>query len=182
MSKYFPMNGQGKSLTLGNIFSDTNLILTGITLMVMLFSLFSLIIPILPGLEIIWVAALVYGIIAHFDARGWIMFGIITLLMILGELAEHLLMGTKAHKGGAPWWVVLIVLVVAIAGNLVIPILGGILAGVLALFTIEYLRSQDSDKAWSATRGLLVGFAWGFVARFTAGLLMIGAWCVWAFY
>ncbi len=166
---------------MGNVLSDTNLIVTGITLVVMLFSLFSLIIPILPGLEIIWVAALVYGIIAHFDARGWIIFGIITFLMIVGELAEHLLMGIKAHKGGAPWWVVLIVLVVAIAGNFVIPILGGILAGVFTLFVIEYLRSKDLDKAWSATRGFLVGFIWGFAARFTAGLLMIGAWCVWAF-
>ena len=168
-------------LALSNILSDTNLTLTVITLVVMLFSLFSLIIPILPGLEIMWVAALVYGIIAHFDTRGWIMFGIITLLMIVGELAEHLLMGTKAHQGGAPWWVVIIVLIVAIAGNFVIPILGGILAGVLALFTIEYLRLEDSDKAWSATRGLLIGFAWGFAARFTAGLLMIGTWCFWAF-
>jgi uncharacterized protein YqgC (DUF456 family) len=167
--------------TLGNILSDTNLILTGITLVVMLFGLLLLIIPILPGLEIIWVAALVFGIIAHFDARGWIMFGIITLLVIVGELAEHLLMGTKAHKGGAPWWVVLIVLVVAIAGNFIIPILGGILAGVLALFGIELLRSEDSEKAWAATRGLLVGFAWGFVAKFAAGLLMIAVWCLWAF-
>ena len=170
------------SLTLGNIFSDANLTLTVITLVVMLSGLFSLIIPIMPGLLIIWVAALGYGIFAGFSKLGWIMIGVITLFGIGGELAEHLLMGTKAHKGGAPWWVVIIVLIVAIAGNFVIPILGGILAGVLALFTIEYLRLEDADKAWSATRGLLVGFAWGFAARFTAGLLMIGTWCFWAFY
>jgi len=170
------------SLTLGNIFSDTNLTLTVITLVVMLSGLFSLIIPIMPGLLIIWVAALGYGIFAGFSTLGWIMIGVITLFGFVGELAEHLLMGTKAHQGGAPWWVVIIVLIVAIAGNFVIPILGGILAGVLALFTIEYLRLEDADKAWSATRGLLVGFAWGFAARFTAGLLMIGTWCFWAFY
>jgi uncharacterized protein YqgC (DUF456 family) len=167
---------------LSNIFSETNLILTVITLVVMLSGLFSLIIPIMPGLVIIWVAALGYGIFAGFGTFGWIMFGVITLLGIVGELVENLLMGTKAHQGGAPWWVVIIVLIVAIAGNFVIPILGGILAGVLALFTIEYLRLEDSDKAWSATRGLLIGFAWGFAARFTAGLLMMGAWCVWALY
>jgi uncharacterized protein YqgC (DUF456 family) len=168
-------------MTIGNIFIETDLILTGITLAVMLFGLFGLIIPILPGLVIIWVAALGYGIFVGFDTLGWIMFAIITVLMIVGELAEHVLMGTQAHKEGAPWWVILIVLVVAIAGNFVVPILGGILAGLLALFGIEWLRSKDARKALVSTRGLLIGFAWGFVARFTAGLAMIGSWCVGVF-
>jgi uncharacterized protein YqgC (DUF456 family) len=168
-------------MTMGDLSIDTNLILTGITVVVMLFGLFGLIIPILPGLVIIWLAALGYGIFVGFDTLGWIMFAIITVLMIVGELAEHVLMGTQAHKEGAPWWVVLIVLVVAIAGNFVIPIFGGILAGVLALFGIEWLRSKDTKKAWSSTRGMLIGFAWGFAARFATGLVMIGSWCIWAF-
>jgi uncharacterized protein YqgC (DUF456 family) len=168
-------------MTIGNNFIATDLILTGITLVAMLIGLFGLIIPILPGLVIIWIAALAYGIFAGFETLGWIMFAIITVLMILGEIAEHVLMGTLAHKEGAPWWVVLIVLPVAIAGNLVVPLLGGILAGVLALFGIEWLRSKDARKALASTRGLLVGFAWGFVTRFATGLLMIGSWCVWVF-
>ena len=163
------------------MFIETELILAGITLVVMLFGLFGLIVPILPGLVIIWVAALGYGIFAGFDKLGWIMFAIITILMIFGELAENVLMGTHAHKEGAPWWVVLIVLAVAIAGNFVVPILGGILAGLLALFGIEGLRTKDAKKALASMRGLLVGFAWGFVARFATGLVMIGSWCVGVF-
>ena len=168
-------------MTIGSMFIETDLILAGITLVVMLFGLFGLIVPILPGLVIIWVAALGYGIFAGFDTPGWIMFAIITVLMIFGELAEHVLMGTHAHKEGAPWWVVLIVLAVAIAGNFLVPILGGILAGLLALFGIEWLRSKDAKKALASMRGLLVGFAWGFVARFATGLVMIGSWCVGVF-
>jgi uncharacterized protein YqgC (DUF456 family) len=165
-------------MTLGGINIDAGLILTGITLIVMLFGLFGLIIPILPGLVIIWVAALGYGIFAGFDTTGWVMFAIISVLLIAGELAEHVLMGTMAHKEGAPWWVVGIVLVVAIAGNFIIPILGGLLAGLLALFCIEYLRLKEPKKALSSMRGLLVGYAWGFVVRFSAGLMMIGSWFV----
>jgi uncharacterized protein YqgC (DUF456 family) len=168
-------------MTIGDISIETDSILAGIALVVMLFGLFGLIIPILPGLVIIWVAALGYGIFAGFDTLGWIMFAVITALMIIGELAEHVLMGTQVHKEGAPWWVVLIVLVIAIAGNFVIPIIGGILAGVLALFGIEWLRSKDAKIALASTRGLLVGFALGFAARFAAGLLMISSWCVGAF-
>jgi uncharacterized protein YqgC (DUF456 family) len=168
-------------MTIGDISIENDLLPAGITLVVMLVGLLGLIIPILPGLVIIWIAALGYGIFAGFDTLGWIMFAIITVLMIAGELAEHVLMGTLAHKEGAPWWVILIVLPVAIAGNLAVPILGGILAGLLALFGIEWLRSKDAKKALASTRGLLVGFAWGFVARFSTGLVMIGSWCVGAF-
>jgi uncharacterized protein YqgC (DUF456 family) len=168
-------------MSIGNIFIDSDLIAAGITLVVMLIGLFGLIIPILPGLVIIWVAALGYGLFAGFETHGWIIFAIISVLLIVGELAEHVLMGTMVHKEGAPWWVVLIVLVVAIAGNLIFPVLGGILAGLLALFGIEWLRLKEAEKALASSKGLLVGFAWGFVVRFATGLAMIGSWCIGTF-
>jgi hypothetical protein len=98
-----------------------------------------------------------------------------------GELAKHVLMRAFAHWEGAPWWVILIVLAVAIAGNFVVPILGGILAGFLVLFGIEWLCSKDAKKVLTSMRGSLVGFAWGFVVRFATRLVMIGSWCVGVF-
>jgi uncharacterized protein len=163
------------------VFNGINHIQIGIILLVMLVGLFGLIIPILPGLLIIWLAALAYGIFGGFETSGWIMFAIICVLMIVGELAEHVLMGALAHKGGAPWWVLLITLAAAIVGNLVVPILGGILTGLLALFGIEWIRLKDAKKALISSRGLLVGYAWGFAIRFTTGLLMVGSYCFWAF-
>jgi uncharacterized protein YqgC (DUF456 family) len=168
-------------MTLGDTTIGTELVLAGITLVMMLVGLFGLMVPIVPGLAVIWGAALGYGVFAGFGALGWIMFAVITVLMIAGEVVEHVLMGTHAHKEGAPWWVVIVALAAAIAGNLVVPLLGGLLAGLLALFGIEWLRSKDAEKAFVRTRGMLVGFAWAFVARFAAGLAMIGSWCVWAF-
>jgi uncharacterized protein YqgC (DUF456 family) len=168
-------------MTIGNFFIETETILTGVSLASMLVGLFSLIIPILPGLLLIWSAALGYGIFVGFDTLGWVMFAITSPLLIVGELAEHILMGTQAHKEGAPWWVILITLLVAIAGNFFVPILGGILAGMLALFGIEWLRSKEAKKAWASTRGLLMGFALGFATRFSAGLAMISSWCIGAF-
>jgi uncharacterized protein YqgC (DUF456 family) len=168
-------------MTIGDISISKDLILAGFTLGIMLVGLFGLIIPILPGLVIIWFAALGYGLFAGFEVRGWVLFAVITLLMIAGELAEHVLMGALALKQGVPWWVVLIVLGVAIAGNMVVPFLGGILAGLLALFVLEWLRSRDAKKALARMLALLVGFALGFCTRFMAGLGMIGSWSIWAF-
>ncbi len=72
-----------------------------------------LVIPILPGLVIIWVAALGYGLAAGFGTLGWIMFAILTVLMLAGSIVDNILMGTSAHKEGAPWWVILL----AMAGS-----------------------------------------------------------------
>jgi uncharacterized protein YqgC (DUF456 family) len=166
-------------MSIGDLFINTDLLLAVFTLVVMLLGLFGLIIPILPGLVIIWLAALGYGLVAGFGTLGWIMFAIISVLLVVGEMAEHVLMGTLTHKGGAPWWVVLVVLAVAIAGNFIIPILGGVLAGLVALLGIEWLRTKNTKIALVSMRGLLVGFAWGFAARFSTGLVMIGSWCVW---
>jgi uncharacterized protein YqgC (DUF456 family) len=151
-----------------------------IALMVMLMGL--LVVPILPGLVIIWVAALGYGIAAGFGTLGWVMFAFITVLMIVGSVVDNVLMGTQAHKEGAPWWVILIALVVAIVGSFVIPIpiIGGILAALLTLFVIEWIRRKDWRKALLSIKGMLVGWGWAFVFRFIMGVIMIGLWLIWA--
>jgi len=141
-----------------------------------------LVIPILPGLVIIWVAALGYGITAGFGTLGWIMFALITVLMLAGSILDNVLMGAQAHKEGAPWWVVLIALVAAIIGSFVIPIpiIGGILAALLVLFLIEYIRLKDARRALTSMRGMLIGCGWAAAFRVIIGLVMIGLWLIWA--
>jgi uncharacterized protein YqgC (DUF456 family) len=141
-----------------------------------------IVIPILPGLVIIWVAALGYGMAAGFGTLGWVMFAISTVLMLGGSLLDSLLMGSSAHKEGAPWWVILLALLGAIVGTFVIPIpiVGGLLAALLVLFVIESIRRKDWKKALNAMRGMLVGCGWAVVFRFIIGMIMIGLWLIWA--
>ena len=49
-----------------------------VVLAVMLFGLFSLFIPVLPGLVIIWVPTLVYGLLTGFNWVSGILFALIT--------------------------------------------------------------------------------------------------------
>ncbi len=141
-----------------------------------------LVLPLLPGLVIIWAAALIYGLVAGFGTLGWIMFALITVLMLAGSIIDNVLMGTSAHKGGAPWWVILLAMLAAIAGSILIPIpiLGGILAALLTLFGIEWLRCRDWRKALASIKGMMIGWGWAFVIRFITGIIMIGLWLIWA--
>ncbi|MGA2503707.1 MAG: DUF456 family protein [Anaerolineales bacterium] len=159
---------------------DIEQVARGVAIVMMAVGL--LVIPILPGLIIIWAAALGYGIVAGFGSLGWSMFALITVLMVGGSVMDNVLMGAQAHKGGAPWWVVLIALVSAILGNFIIPIpiIGGILAALLVLFLLELLRLKDAKKALTSMRGMLVGCGWAVVFRVIIGLVMIGLWLIWA--
>jgi uncharacterized protein YqgC (DUF456 family) len=91
-------------------------------------------------------------------------------------------MGTKAHKAGAPWWVVLLSLVSAIVGSVVIPIpiIGGVLAALMVLFLIEWIRLKDHRKAFQSMKGMVIGCTWAVVFRVIIGLAMIGLWIFWA--
>jgi uncharacterized protein YqgC (DUF456 family) len=167
-------------MPIGPYFINVDVIIKGITLTGMLVGL--LVIPILPGLTIIWVAALGYGLAAGFGVLGWVMFALITLLMLVGSVVDNILMGTSAHKEGASWWVILLAMLAAILGSFLIPIpiLGGILAALLTLFGIEWLRRKDWRKALASIKGMMIGWGWAFVIRFIIGMVMIGLWLIWA--
>jgi hypothetical protein len=166
-------------MPIGPYFINVDLIIQAFTLTAMLVGL--LVLPILPGLVIIWGAALGYGLAAGFGTLGWIMFAIMTVLMLAGSIVDNILMGTSAHKEGAPWWVILLAMLAAILGSILIPIpiIGGVLAALLTLFGIEWLRRKDWRKALLSIKGMLIGWGWAFVIRFIIGMLMIGLWLIW---
>jgi len=151
-----------------------------LTLTFMLFGLFGLIIPVVPGLVIIWVAALGYGIAASFGTLGWIMFAIISLLMVAGSVIDNVLMGTQARQSGASWVSIAAALVFGIAGNFVLPVIGGLIAALLALFIAEWIRCKNWRESLKSVRGMAWGCGWAFVIRFIMGVVMIGLWLVWA--
>jgi hypothetical protein len=167
-------------VAIGPYFIDIPLLITSITLTVMLAGM--LVLAFLPGLVIIWAAALGYGLAAGFGTLGWIIFAVLTVLMIAGSVIDNIMMGRSAHKEGAPWWAVLLALVAAIVGSFVIPIpvIGGILAALVTLFGIEWIRRKDWRKALASLKGMAIGWGWALVIRFIIGLVMIGLWLIWA--
>src|SRR4030042_5193933 len=73
------------------------------TLIILFVGLFGLIVPIFPGIMVIWLAALGYGMATGFTTLGWVLFAVITILFITGATIDNILMGAKARKEGAAW-------------------------------------------------------------------------------
>ncbi len=151
-----------------------------LTLLVMLVGLVLLIVPIFPGITVIWVAALLYGIVTGFDTLGIVIIVLITLGMIAGISADNLLMGAGARRGGASWLTIIVALIAGIAGTVLFPPIGGLIAIPIAIFLIELLRNREWRSAWRATRGVALGWGLSFLVRFGIGLVMISAWLIWA--
>jgi len=150
-----------------------------LTQIIVLFGLFGLIVPIFPGMVVIWLAILGYGVIKGFGNLGVVLFVVITLLMLFGTMVDNILMGAGARKGGASWTTIGVALVAGIVGTLVWPPFGGIIAAPLVIFSLEYWRSRDMHIAWEALRGLATGWGLSFVVRFGIGLVMMALWWLW---
>jgi len=157
--------------------ADTLLVL--LVLGVMLVGLASLLIPIIPGLLIIWLAGLGYGLLAGFGTWGPWLFGLITLLALAGAVVDNLFMAAGAKIGGASWWSVLAASVLALVGLFAFPPLGGLIGAFLGIMLAEYYRVRDWQKAWAATKGMAAGCGGAVLARLAIGAVMIGAWGLW---
>lgn len=152
-----------------------------LTTLTMVFGLLGLIIPIFPGNVVMWVAALVYGLIFGFGRLGGIMFAIISLLMLAAVMADNVLMGAKAREKGASWGSILLALAAGVVFTFVFPPIGGIIAAPLVLFLMEFQRLGDSSEATKVVKGLLTGWGLAFVVRFGLGVMMIVFWGIWAY-
>lgn len=146
---------------------------------VMLVSLITLIIPGIPGITFIWLAALIYGLVVGFEKPGGIFIGIISALMLLGNVVDNLMMGAGARKGGAPWLTTLATVVAAVVGSIAFPPFGGVIAAGVVLFVLEAIRLKNSEIALKSTGEMLKGFGCSFLVRFLIGMIMIGLWITW---
>lgn len=152
-----------------------------VPLLFMLVGLFGLIIPIFPGILVIWLSALFFGLLVDFDTLGIVLFIFITLGAVAGMLADNILMGAGARAGGASWLTIIVGVIAGVLGTFLIPFIGGIILAPLAILLLEFVRRRDLPAAWRATRGLMFGWGLSFLVRFGIGLLMIALWLAWAF-
>jgi uncharacterized protein YqgC (DUF456 family) len=152
-----------------------------ITLAIMLVGLLSLFTLVVPGLVIIWVGALIYALILGLNWPSGILFGFITVLMLVGNLVDNLMMGAGARQKGASWLSIGVALIAAVVGTLAWPPFGGLLAALAGILIVELIRLKEMKKAWESLKGMASGCGWAFVIRFLIGVIMIFWWLVWAF-
>jgi uncharacterized protein len=156
-------------------------LLFGITVAFMLLGIAGIIIPILPGMVLIWLSALVYAVIEGFAAVDWITFGVITIIALVAGTSEIWLPLLGAKTTGASRRSLVLGALGGILGFFFLgaffPIIGSLFGGVigysLGILLGQYHKYRDWGLAIRAGLGGLAGWGVSTAIQLGAGLIII---------
>ncbi len=135
----------------------------------------------LPGMTVIWLIALVYGLLEGFGKLGAWILGIMAVIMVGSYILSFWLRQAGARHTGASWKGIALGCVFGLFGVFLIPVIGLPLGVVAGVYAVEYARLRDVQAAWQTTRGAIFGFGIGILQETIVSLLMIGLWLFWVF-
>ena len=147
----------------------------GLTIGFMVLGLIGILVPLIPGMLLIWLAVVFYtgfpGGLSYLSPT----FIIITLVALVTGTADFWLPLLGARTTGASWHALLLGTIGAIAGLfwIPIPILGSIIGYALGVLLGQYWKLGDWGLAVRASIGGLAGWGIATAIQLGAGLLII---------
>ncbi len=160
------------------------IVIESFTLFILLAGLMGLLIPVFPGLTIMWLSTLFYAIVEA--AKGnmtwvdWMLFVFITLLMIGGNIIDNIIIAKHVRDKNVPWSSILWAFAAGLVVSLFFTPLAGMIASPLGLFLAEWNRLKVREAALANTKAWMTGWGWSVAARISIGFLMIVFWGLWA--
>jgi uncharacterized protein YqgC (DUF456 family) len=140
----------------------------------MLVGLAGVILPVLPGIPLVWLGLFIYAIFTGFDSisvTAVVVFFIIMLLTLVLDFLAPIL-GAKKYKAtkvgmlGAFLGLMIGLFTLGFWGVILGPFLGALLG--------ELIASRKPVTALKAALGTFIGFVFGTLLRLVVGLTMIG--------
>jgi hypothetical protein len=155
----------------------------GVAVALIVVGLVGTIIPILPGILLIWLAVLAYAVIESFTAIDVFTFIILTLIALVAGTADIWLSALGAKTGGASRRAIFLGIIGSIIGLVLgtplipIPIFGSLIGSVLGyaigLLLGQYHKYQDWNTAIRASLGGVAGWGVATVVQFAGGVLIL---------
>jgi uncharacterized protein YqgC (DUF456 family) len=139
--------------------------------------LVGIVVAAIPGLILIWAAILVWVLVEQ-TPGAWFIFGLATILTIVGQVVKYLIPGRRLREAGIPKRSVVLGAVLSIVGFFVIPVVGFIIGFVLGVYLAERFRLDTHDRAWASTRKAMAAAGLSIVIELAAGLAIAGSWAV----
>jgi uncharacterized protein len=135
-----------------------------------------ILVPVLPGLLLVWIATVGTLLVQGTDLAGWTIAVVLTCLFAAGTAATILLPARQGRQGGAPASTFVFAGVGAVVGFFVLPVLGLIVGALLGLFVGERQRLGDNREAVAATGRVLRAYGVGVLIEALIGVTMIMIW------
>jgi uncharacterized protein YqgC (DUF456 family) len=149
-------------------------------LLVLLVGLAGTLLPVLPGILLMWAGVISYGFFVGFDAIGIVVIVLATALTIAAIALGVILPKRAAADSGASWKSQVAAAIGAVIGFFVIPVVGIIVGAIVGIAIAEYWSTQDWELTKQSTIAIAKGFGLSTLAQFAIGFMILVMWVTWA--
>jgi hypothetical protein len=132
-----------------------------------------LLLPMLPGMPLIFLGALAVGAADGFTRVGYVSLAMIAVLAVVGSVLDHVAGVLGAKRGGASRWGMVGAVIGLIVG-LPFGLPGLVLGPAIGAATLEFARDQELRRAARASTGVLIGFVLGTIVKYTIACVILG--------
>ena len=151
-----------------------------VTLTIMIVGLIGTVVPMLPGIILIYGGFLFYGIVTDWTSYGWkamLFWGLVTAATFL---IDYLASAVGARRFGASRYGLWGALIGGFAGMLLAHLPGLVVGAFAGAFLAELLAGKAVLDALRSGQGALVGLLAGTFFKVVLGIAMIGSFLWWA--
>ena len=134
-----------------------------------------IIVPLLPGILLVYAAIVVWAVIEHAVA-AWVTLGVVTVLIGATTLIKYMWPMKRMRSADVGTMTLLAGAVLGIIGFFVIPIVGLVIGFVLGVYLAELANRHDQRVAWTSTKHALKGVALSVGVELAGALLATVAW------
>lgn len=105
------------------------------------------------------------------SAAGWVVMGVTMLMAIATTYLKYRHPGRKLRAAGIPTWLLFVAVGVGVIGFFAVPLIGGPLFFVMAIYTFERKR-KGREAAWPSTKTALRAIAESIGIELTGAMLI----------
>ena len=150
---------------------------TGVVLLLLAIvaGLFGVLVPMLPGMGIIFAAVTIYGFYSDWLLYSPVFMVFCGVLTIVSFAVDYLSGAYGAKKyGGASKEAMVAALIGGIIGMILFHFIGMIIGSAVGIFAVEYYHNhKNADQSAKAAIGVLIGMALGIAVQFALALVIL---------
>lgn len=144
---------------------------------VIFIGLCGVVLPVLPGLTLIFAAIGVWALVV--GGWAWLVFALAAVFLGVAALFKYLVANKSMKNSGVPGRTVMVGGLLGIVGFFVIPVIGLIIGFVLGAFLAEWYRGKSVEAGWrgaiAATKAAGIAMIIELAGALFAGSIWLGA-------
>lgn len=143
--------------------------------LVIAIGLVGIVVPLLPGLLLVYAAILAWAVIEH-TVASWVTLGVVTVVVGATTAVKYLWPVRRMRAAEVPTSTLLLGAVLGVVGFFVIPVLGLAVGFVGGVYLAELARRRDQRGAWASTVHAVKGVALSVGVELAGGLTAAVVW------